>query len=224
MTTQTNSSTSPAGFWKPRHALIGLLVLAGVFMLMLRACGDDPQQERVGDSEAVPRQAIVVQIPASQWPGAAQQLPQQGYRYAPQPLPAAPPAPAAGDSGNPWAVPKAQPHSYSAQGGSQWGQSQPARPQQRQYAPPTPQYRPLEESGSAGQGSRRQAPAPLPPVQGYRPMAPYDRRAGSSFGNQGYPYGYPGYYAAPGAYPPPGGGYAPGWPQAYPGMAYPGGW
>ncbi len=82
------------GFWKIRHAVIGMAVLGLVTLLVVRGCGgdeDEPEHEKSGDD--APRQAVAVQVPAGQWPGqypAAQQpygapgYPQQqqpAYRY-----------------------------------------------------------------------------------------------------------------------------------------------
>jgi hypothetical protein len=254
MTTDSQQAASPppppAGFWKIRHAVIGLGVLI-VLVMMMRACSDD-EPEQHADSEAdKPRQSIAVQIPASQWP--AQQTPPQyaappqpGYGYAPPqsgaqsqpgygyapPQYAAPPqpgygyapapvqqpqAPAPADN-NPWAVQKQPPGGYGQYRSQQWGQPQPRQPQ---YVQPSTglQYRPLEPESTAPQ-----APAVQQSTPGYQPVAPYDRITGSSF-NRPYPYGgaYPGYYGQ-GMYGMPGGGYAPGWPGAVPGMGWPGYW
>lgn len=222
-------------------------MLTGFALLMMRACGSDDPQDQASDDEAVPRQAIVVQIPASQWPQAQQQarqaLPQQqqkqqqryefvpqqqGYSYMPQAQSVPPPAPPP-DTGNPWAM-QPQPQSYGSRQQSQpwgdgqtvWGGPQLNRPQYAQ-PPGQSQFRPLEEPATAVTPQPQvAAPAPV-----YRPSAPYDRRTGSSFGPPVYPYGYsggaPGYYGAPGVYSAPG-GIAPGWPSGYPGTAYPGLW
>lgn len=217
---QPASRPAPAGFWKPRHAVIGLGALAVLVMLMMRACGDDEPQ-RHSDQADKPRQAIIVQIPASQWP--AQQPPppqptappQTGYGYAP----AQRPQPPVSTEGNPWAV-QTRPQNYERYRSEQWGQPQPKPPR---YVQPSTgaQYRPLEQESTA---RAPQAPVVQQPIQGYRPIAPYDRLSGSSFGPPSYPYGgaYPGYYA-PGMYGAPGGGaYTPGWPGVGPGIGWPG--
>jgi hypothetical protein len=95
MTTQGTQANSapPAGFWKLRHAVIGLGVLMLMVILMARGCGDDePEKQGKPEGADMPRQGVVVQIPASQWP--PQQAPvqtpapqQPGYGYMPQQQP-----------------------------------------------------------------------------------------------------------------------------------------
>lgn len=237
MMTQTTQTPPPsAGFWKIRHLVIGGGAIVLIVMLMLRACGsDDADQEAAQDEKNLPRQAVVVQIPASQWPPQQApvqvqpqvlqpQVPQQpGYGYIPQPLQ----PPPVNEGSNPWAVQRPQSYDYGQSGAAQWGQAQRQRaPQPQQYAP-TPaaggRYRPLDE-GTAQRAVPQ--PQPQPQVQGYRPLAPYDRPAGSSFGAapQAYPYagGYPGYYG--GAYGVPVNPYTPGYPGVVPGAGWPGVW
>lgn len=229
--TTPGTQPPPAGFWKIRHLAIVLGVLVLLVMLMLRGCGSDDAGEEIAGKEGMPRQAIVVQIPASQWPPVQQQVPvqpappqQPGYGYMPQQA-VQPQAPVA-DGGNPWAVQAPRSYEYRPSAGAQqWGQTQ-QRPSP-QYVPPAAgaRYRPLEEDNN----STRAAPRPAaPPVQGYRPPAPYDRLSGSSFGESGqaypYPYGgaYPGSYygyGVPGATNP----YMPGYPVV-PGAGWPGVW
>jgi hypothetical protein len=259
------AATQAAGFWKIRHAVMGLGALLLV-IVVIRSCGGDAEDERfeAESRDAVPRQAIAVKIPAPQWQGqyppAQQQQPAYGYPAQQQQQPAygypaqqqQQPAygypaqqqqqqptygypaqqqqqqPAYGypaqqlqqqrqlpatDPGNPWAV--QQPgYSYGAQRApqtQQWGQT---RRQPPVYAQPpgSGQYRPLDEKPRSAQQSSSAAAV--------RPAAPYDRRAGSSFGGNGssYPSGaYPGYYgSAPYGVPAYGGG----WPAGGPG--YPG--
>ena len=96
MTTQGTQATGTpqGGFWKIRHAVIGLGVLVLLVMLLVRGCGDDESDQRSQRDENMPRQAIAVQIPASQWPSTQQApvqtpAPQQpGYGYVPQQAPA----------------------------------------------------------------------------------------------------------------------------------------
>lgn len=204
---------APAGFWKLHHVVIGLVVVA-VVVMMMRACGSDEPEAQVSVEIEQPREAIVVQIPASQLPlqqsvspPAGLQTPQQGYRYAP---PAAPAAPPVTTSSNPWST-RARPRSYGSYQSQQWGQTQQSRPQSYSQLPGSgAQYRPIEQPQIV-------APVrPAPQPQMYYPAAPYDSLTGSSFGNRVYPYGggaYPGHYA-PGTYGMPGGIYAPGmgWP------------
>ncbi len=225
---QTTRAPAPAGFWKVRHAVIGLGVLAAVILLMVRGCGDEEPEQQANSGTDKPRQAIVVQIPASQWPAPQQALqqppapPQPGYGYVqPQVVAPQPQAPVSNGS-NPWAVPTRPRSSYGQYGTQQqWGQPQRRQPQ---YAQPSTgsQYRPLEPETTTQAPS---APAVQQPVPVYRPMAPYDRLSGSSFGTPGYPYGgaYPGYYGQ-GVYGAPGGVYGPGWPGVTPGIGYPGYW
>jgi hypothetical protein len=224
------------GFWKLHHAAIGLGVLL-VLIFAVRSCGGDADDETVVKSESgeqAPRQAIVVQIPAAQWPAQATPGAQQSYQppvyvqpqlYV-QPQPAAPTA----DPGNPWAVQRQPAPNYGNQSASRqsqapaWGRQQPQQPQYSQ-PPGTGQYRPLEEKPRAARESRSVPVVPVP----VRPVAPYDRRSGSSFGANGanpYAGAYPGYYGAapyvgPGGYgarPPGGYGYG------YPGTVGPGAW
>ncbi len=194
----------PAGFWKLHHLVIGLVVLV-VLVMMMRGCGsDEDESEAVSSVEnEQPRQAIVVQIPASQLPPQQSVDPrtdlrsqQQHYGYAPQVAPQVlQPAPPAAPSSNPWST-RTHPQSYGSAQPQHWGQPQRSRPQT--YAQPpaaSSQYRPLEQPQVA-------APAPVPvrpaPQTQYYPVAPYDSLSGSSFGAPAYPYGgaYPGQYGA----------------------------
>jgi len=203
---QTTGTPAPEGFWKIRHAVIGLGALTVVVLLLMRACGDDESEIHADRQADKPRQAIVVQIPASQWPAPPAPQPPSAPPPAQRPQAAVPPA-----NSNPWAV-QTRPRSYGNAGYQQWGRT-PLR--QPDYVQPSQglQYRPLESESAAGATRQPQAPVVQQPVPGYRPMAPYDRLSGSSFGTPSYPYGgaYPGYYG-PGMYGVPGGGYAPVWP------------
>jgi hypothetical protein len=224
-------TTSQQGFWKPRHAAIGVGVLLLV-IFAVRSCGGDTDEETVDISESgenIPRQAIVVQIPATQPQRPVQVAPGGQQFYQPpvyvQPQPALPTA----DPGNPWAVRQQPAYSYEKRSAPQqsqapgWGRQQPQRPQYAQ-PPGASQYRPLEEKPR--QARERRSVVPTVPVP-VRPAAPYDRRSGSSFGANGAnPYGgaYPGYYGAapyvgPGGY----GGHRPGG-YGYPGTVAPGAW
>ena len=216
----------PAGFWKLHHLVIGLVVLV-VLVMMMRGCGsDEDESEAVSSVEKEqPRQAIVVQIPASQLPPQQSVDPradlrsQQQYGYAPQVAPQVlQPATPAAPSSNPWST-RTSPQSYGSPQPRHWDQPQRSQPQSYTQRPAaSPQYRPLEQPQVA-------APAPVPvrpaPQQRlYYPAAPYDSLSGSSFGTPAYPYGgaYPGQYGA-GAYGVPGGVYAPG---GVPGIGWPG--
>lgn len=128
------------------------------------------------------------------------------------------------DPDNPWA---ARLPGYGQQTQTpQWGQQQRQAPVYIIQVPGGSQYRPLDDQ--AGQSSRSSTAPAAPPTWGARP---YDRRGGTSFGNDaaagGYPYGgvYGGYYGAPyglGTWP---GGYGSGWPATgYPGVGWPGIW
>lgn len=215
------------GFWKPRHAVIG----AGVLLLVIfavRSCGGDDEEKaaKLEMGDPPPRQAIAVQIPASQRPARVAPGAQQSYQPpvydVPQPQPALPSA----DPGNPWAVRQQPAPNYGSRNVPQrsptsgWGRQQTQRPQYSQ-PPGTARYRPLDEKPRASRESRSVPVAPAP----VRPAAPYDRRSGSSFGNNGanpYAGGYPGYYGTtpyvgPGGY----GGYGAGLPGNY-GYGYPG--
>jgi hypothetical protein len=80
------AATQPAGFWKIRHAVMGLggLLLA---IVLLRSCGGDGVDEMVEaePEDAVPRQAIAVKIqPDAQWQ-AQYPPPQQPYQAPTQP-------------------------------------------------------------------------------------------------------------------------------------------
>lgn len=231
------SSPLPVGFWKSHRAMIGG-VLAILIMLMMSACSDDEAEQHVDSEDDKQPQGDVVQRPVSKLP--VQQMSQQysepprlGYVYVLPPV-QQPTIPEPAD-GNPWAV-QTPPRDYGQYRSQQWGQQpQPRQPQyvQPRYVQPQQQqrqpssgwqYRPLEPEQAVA-APQVQAPAVhQQPVQSYRPMAPYDRLSGSSFGAPGYPYGgaYPGYYG-PGTYGAPGGGYAPHWPGAS-GMGRPGYW
>jgi len=136
------------GFWKLHHAAIGLGVLF-VLIFAVRSCGGDADDETVVKSESgeqAPRQAIVVQIPAQQWPAQVAPGAQQSYQppvyvqpqiyVQPQPQPALPTA----DPGNPWAVQRQPAPNYGNQSVSRqsqapaWGRQQPQQPPQ--YAQP----------------------------------------------------------------------------------------
>lgn len=183
-------------------------VLAVLVMLMVIGCSNDKPKQKIDRQAVPPRQTIIVQIPASQWPSQRQPVTPSQVQH---------PWPAVSDRSNPWAVPT-QPRSHEQHRSRQWGQPQPERPQ---YVQPSSgsRYRPLEPQATG------RAPAVLDSRQTYRPVAPYDRLSGSSFGAPAYPYAgtYPGYYGA-GVYAMPGPVYAPGWPGASPGAGPPGGW
>ena len=243
------AATQPAGFWKIRHAGMGLGALLLV-IVVVRSCGGDAEDERfeAESRNAVPRQAIAVKIPAPQWQGqyppAQQQQPAYGYPAQQQQQPAyGYPAqqqqqPAYGypaqqlqqqrqlpatEPGNPWAVQQPA-YSYGAQRAPQtrqWGQTRRQPPVYTQ-PPGSGQYRPLDEKPRTAQQRRSAAPAT---ATGW-PSAPYDRRSGSSFGGNGTSYPYsgssPGYYGGtPYGVPAYGGGW-PGGGLGYPGAGYPG--
>lgn len=202
MTTDLPQSVSPlphVGSCKQCFRVTGR-VLAVLVVLMMNGCSDDEPERHTDRQADTPRQTIVVQIPASQWP------PQQVQQPV-APLPVQQPRPPAADGNNPWAVPR-RPRSNGQHRFRQWGQPRPERPQ---YVQPSAgsRYRPLEPQ----QERPARAPVARQPVQPYRPVAPYDRLSGSSFGTPAYPYGsaYPGYYGQ-GGYALPGNVYGPGWP------------
>jgi hypothetical protein len=224
------------GFWKLHHAAIGLGVLL-VLIFAVRSCGGDADNETVVKSESgeqAPRQAIVVQIPAPQWPAQVAPGAQQSYQppvyvqpqiyVQPQPQPALPTA----DPDNPWAVQRQPAPNYGNQSVSRqsqapaWGRQQPQQPPQYAQPPGASQYRPLDEQPRKARETRSVPTAPAP----VWPAAPYDRLSGSSFGGNGtnpYAGAYPGYYgAAPYAGP---GGYGARWPgvgaYGYPGFVGP---
>lgn len=230
---------APAGFWKLHHLVIGLVVLVVVIM-MFRACGSDEDEAEVSSAgeQEQPRQAIAVQVPATQLPSQQPVVPpaglrsqQPGYGYAPQqyaPQGYAPqvapqvlqPSQPAAPSSNPWST-RTQPHSYGSYQSQHWGQPQRNRQQSYVQQPVTSQqYRPLEQPQAAAPAPAPAARPVAPQPQVYYPAAPYDSLSGSSFGNRVYPYGgaYPGQYGT-GAYGVPGGVYTPG---VVPGLGWPG--
>ena len=219
------TATQSAGFWKIRHAGMGLGALLLVIVVM-RSCGGDAEDERfkAESGDAAPRHAIAVKIPAPQWQGQyppAQQVPayptqqqqQPAYGYPAQQLQQQRQLPAT-DPGNPWAV---QQPAYSdgaqrAPQTRQWGQTR-RQPPVYSQPPGSGQYRPLDEKPRSAQQSSSAAAV--------RPAAPYDRRSGSSFGGNdtAHPYSgaYPGYYGGtPYGVP----AYRGGWPAD--GLGYPG--
>ncbi|TCK18531.1 hypothetical protein DFR30_1809 [Thiogranum longum] len=201
---QVGGFALPEGARKNRHTL--KCVITTLVILAMSACSNDEPRQKVEQRPEKPPQAIVVQIPAAQLP-----LPvvQPQYITPPQPRP----QPVETDSSNPWAV-KTQPERYGQYRTQQWGQPEPPRPQYTQPATGS-RYRPLDPVPAA----QPRAPVAQQAVPLYRPVAPYDRLSGSSFGTPAYPpyggRGYPGYYPAA-----PGGAYAPAWP----GMGWPGYW
>ncbi len=236
------ATTQPAGFWKIRHAVIGFGVLLLV-IVAIRSCGEEAGEEQVeAESEdAKPRQAVVVEIPATpqglpqpyQQPVYPQQQPAYGYPPQQQPYQQQPaygypsqqqPQFPATSPDNPWAIQQQPAYSYGsrpAPSAQQWGQTQREQPLYTQ-PPGTGQYRPLEDSRRAHQAGVPQQAAPAQ-QQLYQP---YDRRSGSSFGgsNTGTYPGvgagtYPGYYG--GTYGAPGVPY--GWPGStgYGGVPWP---
>jgi len=64
------TATQPAGFWKIRHAGMGLGALLLVIVLV-RSCGGDAEDEKfeAESGDAIPRHAIAVKIPPPQWQG-----------------------------------------------------------------------------------------------------------------------------------------------------------
>jgi len=201
---QVAGITLPVGQRQCSNVLKG--VLPTLVLLMMSACSDEPAQQQSEQRPDKPPQAIVVQIPVAQLPP---QVVQPQYLAPPQQQGRA----VETDSSNPWAV-RSQPKHTGQYRTQQWGQPQPPQPQYTQPATGS-RYRPLETEQPA---ERSRVPAVQQPVPVYRPVAPYDRLSGSSFGTPAYPaYGrgvYPGYY------PGPGGVYAPPWP----GMGWPGYW
>jgi hypothetical protein len=74
------------GFWKIRHAVIGLAVLGVITLLVLRGCGGDEEdeQKRAEAGNDAPRQAVAVQVPTAgqrpgQYPAAQQPYGAPGY-------------------------------------------------------------------------------------------------------------------------------------------------
>jgi len=220
------TTSQQQGFWKLRHAAIGLGVLVLV-IFAVRSCGGDADNETVVKSESgekIPRHAIAVRIPATQSPARVAPGGQQSYQ--PPVYVQPPPGLPATDPDNPWAVQQQPAYNYGKQNAPRqskmpgWGQRQPQRPLYSQ-PPGTGRYRPLEEKQRTARERRRVPVAPAP----VWPVAPYDRLSGSSFGANGAsPYAgtYPGYYgAAPYVGP---GGYGDRWPgtYGYPGIVGPG--
>jgi len=75
------TATQAAGFWKIRHAGMGLGALLLV-IVVVRSCGGDAEDERfeAESGNAVPRQAIAVKIPAPQWQGQYPPVQQQAHQ------------------------------------------------------------------------------------------------------------------------------------------------
>ncbi len=242
------AATQPAGFWKIRHAVIGFGVLL-LIVVMVRSCGDEVEEEKVeAESEnGVPRQGVVVEIPAQQWPGQYPPARQTPYQTQQQPYQMQQPY-------------QTQQQPYQAPG---YVQQQPAYGYGVQ--PPVPQYQPptsdpdnpwaVQQQPAYGYSAQRATQAPTwgqPQYQRqpayaqpsgrsrFRPLDerrrddaqqsraapapaptpwtnPYDRRSGSSFGDSSA-------YPYSGAYP----GYYGGTPYGVPGYgagSYPGiGW
>lgn len=239
------TETRQVGFWKPRHAIIGVGALLFV-ILLVRACSGEPEVDEkleAKNEQAVPASVAAGQIPAQQqWQGQRQQwqgqyppvqqqfVPQQPVYPYPYPAPGQAPVQQtrqlpSSEPGNPWSVRPQQPaNSYSApvypqpvEQAPQWGQPQQQRPV---YSQPrgTAQYRPLDQESGQSKGNAAQ-PAPAPPAvpaTNWRPAAPYDRPAGSSYGpggaQQPYPGSYPGYYGGSGYGVPGYGSRLPGYP------------
>ena len=235
------TATQAAGFWKIRHAGMGLGALLLV-IVVVRSCGGDAEDERfeAESGNAVPRQAIAVKIPAPQWQGQyppvqqqahqapgypTQQQQQPAYGYPAQQLQQQQ-QPAYGypaqqlqqqrqlpatEPGNPWAVQQPA-HSYGAQRAPQAQQWGQTRRQPPVYTQP-PGSGQYRPLDEKPRSVQQRSSAPA-----VRPTAPYDRRSGSSFGGNGsaYPSGaYPGYYGStPYSVPAYGGG--------WPGGGYPG--
>jgi hypothetical protein len=250
---QTNSGGG--GFWKIHHAAIGIAILL-LIVFAVRSCGNDAEEQadaEDGREEAIPRQAIVVEIPATQWQGQPAPVPQQAYPQAPvyppqqpqygysaqqpyaqqpqygypvqQPPVQSQPAYRV-DPENPWAVRRQQPL-YG--GASQYAQPQTPRwgqPAQQRPVYPQPgvsRFRPLDENQSTA--PRQSAPATGSTVP--RAVAPYDRLSGSSYGaNTNAQATWPPGGSYPGYYGTmPYGGVPGGYPgSVYPGAVYPGGW
>jgi hypothetical protein len=176
------TGTPQSGFWKPRHAVIGLGVLVVLVTLMVRGCGDDESEQGSESTETMPRQSVVVQIPASQWPGTQQApvqtpAPQQpGYGYLPQQQPMQQPGYGYVPQQQPMQqpgygyVPQQQPVQQQPQapvgaGGNPWAvqQSQPSsygQPAYQQWGQQQPQ-RPQQQ---------QQYYAPPPVGSRYRPL------------------------------------------------------
>jgi hypothetical protein len=218
------------GFWKIRHAVIGMAVLGLVTLLVVRGCGgdeDEPEHEKSGDD--APRQAVAVQVPAGQWPGqypAAQQpygapgYPQQqqpAYRYQQQ-------QPDYGTRQQPaYGYQQQQPaYGYAQQGAAQ--PQYPVTDPNNPWATQLPGYGQQAQAPQWGQ-TQRQQPVYINQVPGgsqYRPLdeqsrdssrsttapaappvwtpRPYDRRGGSSFGGNGSGAGAYPYGGAYGGY------------------------
>jgi len=87
------TASQAAGFWKIRHAGMGIGALLLVIVVM-RSCGGDAEDERFESrsGDGVPRQAIAVKIPAPQWQGqyppVQQQIREAPPAYAQQQQPA----------------------------------------------------------------------------------------------------------------------------------------
>ena len=73
------AASQASGFWKIRHAGMGIGAILLV-IVVVRSCGGDAEDDRfeAESGDAVPRQAIAVKIPSPQWQGQYPPAQQQG--------------------------------------------------------------------------------------------------------------------------------------------------
>ena len=196
------AATQPAGFWKIRHAVMGLGALLLV-IVVVRSCGGETEDEKLeaDAGEAIPRTSVAVKIPTPQWQGqypSAQQQARQALSHPQQQQPYGYPAqqqqPAYGYPSQQqpgYAYPsEQQPHGYPSQqqqppGSYGYPAQQPQQPQLPATDPGNPWavQRPVYGQGAPqtqqwGQ-SRRQPPVySQPPGSGqYRPLDEKPRAA-----------------------------------------------
>jgi hypothetical protein len=185
-----------AGFWKIRHAVIGLGALLLAIVVLVRSCGGDDVDETADadHGEAVPRQAIAVKIPESEWQGQYPRGQQQPYQAPAWPqqqqpgyggYPAAQQQPAYGYTGQQQQAPYGYPAQQQQPGYGYAGQQQqpgygyPAQQLQQQGQPPSvdtgnPWAVPQPRYGTStqwGETQRQPLVYSQPPGSGqYRPL------------------------------------------------------
>ena len=167
------TSQQAAGFWKPRHAVIGLGVLGLIIVLAVRGCGGDTEDvvESAEPEQNVQRQSVPLQAPAQGVYG--------NYPPVQQPYP-----------GQPYGQPQPQPQAWPQQQAPVYPQQAPA------YVQP-PQYGQVQPPAGQQPGYGYQ-PQPVPAPQQYPvpdPDNPWAASVPRSYGQA--PGGYGGPATAP---------------------------